>query len=360
MLMQINALNLKGQNIYIGIDVHLKSWTVSILTEKLHHKTFSQPPCVDTLVGYLHRHFPSGNYLSVYEAGFSGFWAHYKLGKAGITNMVVNPADVPTSQKESLSKTDSIDSRKLARSLRSGELTGIHVPTEDTLEARTLIRSRDCIVKDLSRIKQRIKSLLYFYGIKYPDRFEKSSTHWSKAFMKWLHEDVRLKTDTGMEGFRLLLDSADLQRKLLLEATRKLRKLSSSKQYEEGYELLRSIPGIGMITALSLLVEVEDIHRFANSDKFAGYIGLVPTSHSSGEKDNKGEMTFRGQMQLRSKIIESAWIAARIDPAMGLAFLELTKRMEPNKAIIRIARKLLNRIFHVLKYRERYECATVK
>lgn len=360
MPMQSNGLNFKGQNIYVGIDVHLKSWTVSILTEKLHHKTFSQPPCVEALSGYLHQHFPGANYRSVYEAGFSGFWAHYQLEREGISNIVVNPADVPTSRKESISKTDSVDSRKLARSLRGGELAGIHIPKEDTLEARTLLRSRDCIVKDLSRMKQRVKSLLYFYGIKYPPQFEKSGTHWSRAFMRWLREDVKLSTEAGMEGLGLLLDSVDSQRKLLLEATRKLRNLSRCERYVQDYELLRSVPGIGTITALSLLVEVEDIRRFPNSDKLAGYIGLVPTTHSSGEKDNKGEMTFRGQMQLRSKIIESAWFAARIDPAMSMAFLELTKRMEGNKAIVRIARKLLNRVFYVLKYKKRYECAIVK
>ena len=99
-----------------------------------------------------------------------------------------------------------------------------------------------------------------------------------------------------------------------------------------------------MITALSLLAELEDIRRFANSDRLAGYIGLVSTSHSTGEKDNKGEMTFRGQMQLRSKLIECAWFAALLDPALNMAFSKLTRRMEPNKAIVRIARKLLNRI----------------
>ena len=114
-----------------------------------------------------------------------------------------------------------------------------------------------------------------------------------------------------MPVLSLLLDSVESQRRLLLEATRKLRALSRSDGYATDYELLRSVPGIGMITALSLLAELEDIRRFANSDRLAGYIGLVPTSHSTGEKDNKGEMTFRGQMQLRSKLIECAWFALK-------------------------------------------------
>ena len=103
---------------------------------------------MEVLLSYLHRNFPDGSYHSVYEAGFSGFWAHHQLQGHGIDNIVVNPADVPTSQKETLCKTDSVDSRKLARSLRGGELTGIHIPNVETLEARTLLRARDSIVKD--------------------------------------------------------------------------------------------------------------------------------------------------------------------------------------------------------------------
>jgi hypothetical protein len=70
----------------------------------------------------LNRNFPGGNYHTVYEAGFSGFWTHYKLKGMGINNIIINPADVPTTQKEQLQKDDPTDSRKLARSLRSGEL----------------------------------------------------------------------------------------------------------------------------------------------------------------------------------------------------------------------------------------------
>ena len=96
---QRTELNFEGQNLFVGIDVHLKSWTVSILTEKLFHKTFPQPASAETLFNYLNRNFPGGTYHSVYEAGFSGFWAHYKLKEMGIQNIIVNASDVPTSQK---------------------------------------------------------------------------------------------------------------------------------------------------------------------------------------------------------------------------------------------------------------------
>jgi len=189
---QRTELNFEGQNLFVGIDVHLKSWTVSILSEKLSHKTFTQPPNAETLHNYLLRNFPGGVYHSVYEAGFSGFWTHYKLKEMGINNIVINAADVPTSQKEHLLKDDPTDSRKLARSLRSGDLKAIYIPDPFTIEDRSLVRLRSTLVKDMVKYKVRIKSFLYFYGISYPQEFEKSGTHWSRRFMKWLSEGVSL------------------------------------------------------------------------------------------------------------------------------------------------------------------------
>src|SRR5215469_14727406 len=101
-------LNFNGHNIYVGIDVHLKSWTVCIMTEHLEHKRFTQPPEAKTLYNYLSRNFPGGTYHSVYESGFSGFWAHRQLEALGIHSMVTNAADVPTSQKEKLQKDDPV------------------------------------------------------------------------------------------------------------------------------------------------------------------------------------------------------------------------------------------------------------
>jgi len=356
---QSTELNFEGQNVFVGIDAHLKSWTVSILTDHLFHKTFTQPASVVPLHNYLERNFPGGVYHSVYEAGFCGLWPHYKLKGMGIDNIVVNPADVPTSQKEHLQKDDPTDSRKLARSLRSGDLKAIYIPDPSTLEDRSLVRMRAVLVKDMVRFKQRIKSFLHFYGIDYPQEFEKSGTHWSKRFMKWLNE-VSLEHDSGTQTLRILVQEAEQQRKLLLEVLRKIRLLSCSEKYAKNIVLLRTIPGIGFITAITFLTEIEKIERFENTDHFAGFVGLVPDRHSSGEKDNNGEMTFRGNDILRRSLIESSWMAARFDPALMMSYHSYIKRMEPNKAIIRIARKVLNRMYFVLRNKVEYVPGVVK
>ena len=137
---QSNKIDFKGQNIYAGFDVHLKSWKVTIMTEKLTHKTFSQEPKPEVLYNYLLKNFPGGTYYSAYEAGFCGYWIHNKLLELGIKSIVVNPADIPTTGKEKVMKTDPRDSNKIARSLRSGDLQPIYVPSTRTLEERGLVR----------------------------------------------------------------------------------------------------------------------------------------------------------------------------------------------------------------------------
>ena len=117
-----------GQDIYVGIDTGKKSWRVSILTNELALKPFSQPPIPRVLVEHLHRCFPGGKYQCVYEAGYFGFWIHDALREQGVECMVTHPADVPTKDKERRNRNDTVDARKLARNLRNGELVPLYVP----------------------------------------------------------------------------------------------------------------------------------------------------------------------------------------------------------------------------------------
>jgi transposase len=356
---QRKAISFKGQNIYIGIDVHKKEWTVCIFSEHLEHKMFSQPPTVEALMSYLNRNFPDATYYSAYEAGFCGFHVHEKLQAAGIKNIVVNAADVPTTHKDRDRKTDKRDSRKLGHSLRSGDLEGIHIPSGKTQEDRALLRMRYTIRKDLNRIKVRIKSLLNFFGIDHPEQFSSSGTHWSRRHIEWL-KTVPMKEDSGRMVLKTLISEVEELRKVLLGVTRKIRELSRTESYAEDFQLLKSIPGIGLITGMFLLTAIEDINRFPSTDRLAGYVGLVPSCHSTAGKENNGAITSRANKMIRDMLMESAWTAARKDPALHIAFCELCKRMEPNKAIIRIARKLINRLYYMLKTKTAYVCCVAE
>lgn len=350
---QINKLDFTGQNIYAGIDVHLKRWTVTIETDEIALKTFNQPPETEVLRKYLHRNFPGANYLCSYEAGFCGFWIHDQFKEMGINCLVVNPADVPTKDKEKKQKRDPIDSRKIARSLRNGELEGIYVHSEEDREYRSLPRCRKKLAKDLTRCKNRTKSFLYFMGIKLPEEFANRSTHWSNRFMKWL-ESIELKTLAGTITLRTHIEEASAIRKLQLNVTKEIRKLSKSERYNKQMELIRSVCGVGPTSAMIFLTEIGDINRFKSLDKLASYVGFIPNTSSTGEKEGIGEMTSRGNSLLKETLIECSWVAIRHDPALLMKFKQLCGRMESNKAIIRIARKLLNRIRFVLKNQQPY------
>lgn len=348
----VKKLDYSGQNIYIGLDTHLKNWRTTIRVGDTYFKTFSQDPKAIVLSNYLEENFPGGNYYSAYEASFSGFKAHRELIELGINNIVVNPADIPTTDKERKQKEDAIDSRKIAEQLSSSNLVGIHIPDIEIEGDRCLIRFRKTLTKEIARNKVRVKSFLYFNGIVIPTQFCKT-TNWSRRFITWL-ETLDLPTTSSKATLDTIIELVLFLRTKHLEVLRQIKVLSQQEPYKTNVALLISIPGIGLITAMTFLTEIQDISRFKTLDKLCAYIGLVPMTNSSGESESVGGITKRQNKVLRSMIVESSWIAIRNDPALMLAYQKLIVRMKPSKAIIRIAKKMINRIRYVLKRQTLY------
>ena len=351
--MQSNKISFKGQKIFIGIDVHSKNWEVAIAPEVGIVRRHSQKPSAKELFDFLKKNYPDGEYRAVYESGFSGFSTYYALKEVGIECMVVHAADVPTTQYEEVMKTDRVDSAKLAKSLKAGLLKGNYILDKQSIDDRSVVRIRKTIQKQLGGYKSRVKHMLHCHGVEYPERFSKKQTHWSRPFINWLKNDVRLMSGTRA-SLDLLIMQVEVIRGTLLGATRELRKMSRTERFKRRHDLLRTIPGIGLITAMCILTEICDIKRFHNENEFAAYLGLIPTSHSSGEKTVHGEKTFRGNKKLGPMIIEAAWIAIGRDTGLGAQYNQYKKRMEPQEAIVRIARKLSNIIFSVLKNEKEY------
>ena len=177
---QISNVRFDGQEFFVGMDVHHRSWKVTIRTMGVEVKTMVMPPDPEVLHSYMTRHFPGGVYHSVYEAGFSGFWAHRDLIRLGFSNQVVHPADVPTSDKERRQKEDIRDSRKLARSLENRETKALHIPLPAMEELRSLCRLRERSSSHLRRLKNRIKGFLKYYGIRVPE--DSAYLNWSGPF----------------------------------------------------------------------------------------------------------------------------------------------------------------------------------
>ncbi len=228
-------------------------------------------------------------------------------------------------------------------------LKGIYVRPKQSLDDIGIVRARQCILRDQNRYKVRIKHKLMSNGVEIPERFEgPNGTRWSNVFINWLKHDVVLMSETRA-SLDLLTSQLERMRGAQLEATRELRRLSQTE-----HDLLCTIPGIGTVVAMNLLTEICDITRFGNEKRFASWLGLVPTCHSSGEKVSHGEKTFRGNKQLGPALIEASWVAIRNDPGLSASFVRLCRRMKKQEAIVRIARKLANIIFAVLKNKTGY------
>jgi transposase len=343
-------IDFTGNDLFIGLDVHKKSWSVTIVVDGMEHRTFSQPPDVVALLKYLQRNFPGGNYYSAYEAGFCGYGIHRQLNAFGIKNIVINAADIPTTQKDKLHKRDPVDSRKLARGLEKNSLNGIYIFDRDLEELRSLNRTRFYLMRDLRRSKNRIKSFLQYYSTPLPGEFD--NNQWTLKFIAWLKE-VKMRTQAGQEAFSHLIASYEYYRQQLLILSRIVR-LRISQHDKELYNLLKSISGIGPLTASALITELGNIDRFNNIDSLASYVGFVPRVRESGETSYTGGITFRCNTFLRTLLIESSWQAIRHDPALMQYYMKHLVGSKGHKVIVKVARKLLNRIRYVMKNRKPY------
>ena len=160
-----NNLDFKGQKFFIGKDVHKESWAITIRSLGIQIARFTQPPSVEALVKHLKTNYPGGEYYSAYEAGFCGTGIHEQLIEAGIKNIIIHAADIPTSDKQRKNKNDFHDSRIIAEKLEKGDLKGIHVLPREQQELRGLFRLRQQKVRDVTRANNRLKSYLHYFSI---------------------------------------------------------------------------------------------------------------------------------------------------------------------------------------------------
>lgn len=343
------ANSFEGQLVYVGLDVHKSSWQVSIVLQHVNQKTFHLAPGdPQALKTYLETHYPGGVYRCAYEAGFCGFWICEQLTQLGITTQVYHASDIPTNDKEKRQKTDARDSLKIAKALRQGDTEGLYVPDAAQQALRSLVRYAAALSKDRQRVMHRIKSHLDFYGRQAPALGRK--TGWSVAYLTWLKGLA--ETDRTLHG---LLEQLTTLRALERATFKQGRAALAAQPYNAPSDLLRSVPGIGVKNALVLLSELGlDWKRFRTLDKLAAYCGLMPDTNSSGDTVRVGDLTRRGNGRLRKLLIESAWVTIRYDAELGAAYNAYRTRMISQKAIIKVARRLLNRLRHVMLHQERY------
>lgn len=347
-----NNFNQTNQDYFIGLDVHKKSWTVCIRNSGLFLKKFSMNPSPLELYKYLKRKYPDGIYYSVYEAGYCGYWIDRELKKLGINNIIVSPSDIPTTSRDKFEKTDPRDARNLAMHLQNRTIKGIYIPNDLQLHIRSLSRLRCQLIKQQSRLKNQIKAYLYFYGICLPDN--SVMLHWTGKFIEHIRT-FEFSQPAGKVQLEIYITSLLEVRIQILNTVRLLRKTLKDNHLNEPVLKLCKIPGIGFTTAVTLYTELMDIKRFSSFDKLVSFVGLSPSRRRSAETEKVLGISFHYNKYLRSMLVESAWIAVRVDPSLTNLYGQYIRRMSKQEAIIRIAKKLLSRLRFVWLNNKQYQ-----
>jgi len=255
-----------------------------------------------------------------YEAGGCGYVFYRWLKDVGAGCDVIAPSLIPKRSGDRI-KTDKRDAKKIGRLYRAGELTRIHIPSEEEEANRALVRLREQILKETNQSRQYILKFLQLRGYRY------EGAHWTQQ-----HELFLKKLNFGNEHeqftFERYLSMLEFKKIELREIESRIHKLSTSNQYAEAVSKLRSFRGIDVLSAMTIITEVIDFKRFGGAKDFMGFLGLVPSQHSSGESRWLGPITGTGNRRLRRVFVEAAW-HYRHKPAV-------TKRLEARQEDISI------------------------
>jgi len=323
-----------GEAVYVGIDVHKKTYSVVARVNQTIVKKWRTPADPEALAEQLCRYFEGATIYSAYEAGFSGFVLHRVLIAAGINNIVVHPAAVEVAVHNRV-KTDKRDADKLSVHLEAGRLRGIRVPSEAQEQRRLLSRTRAQLVRERAALKQKIRMKAHQFGLIGPEeRREMSETLLNELLERSPSEAFRLAVTALWNIWQALnQEIRDLETALKHQAQR--------DEYEAVY---RSVPGVGAMSARVLANELGDLSSFANERQLFSYTGLTPSEHSSGEHVHRGHITKQGNRHVRGLLIEIAWRALRQDKRLQAFFERLVPRIGKKRAIVAVARKLVGKM----------------
>lgn len=339
---------LSGKKVYVGIDVHKESWHVTVRSEGEEVFSGRIPASYHSLIKLLER-YENCQLKVAYEAGPCGFSLYDKLIEDGIATIVVPPSLIPIESGNRV-KTDKRDSRKLARLLESDMLKKVFVLTEEERVHRELVRTRRQLVDHRGSVARQIKSKLLFYGISspFPSRYG-----WGRPYIQWL-KDLSCVSQYLRQSLDILIHLYEYLTENIRGITKSVVKLSCTDRYAHRMKLLRSIPGVGILTGMEMLVELQDFARFKTSEQIASYMGLTPSEYSTGQHVRQGRITRCGNTRVRSALVESSWILVGRDPFMRAKYLKLKSVKGAKRAIVAIARHLVIRIRAMLLHNALY------
>jgi len=286
--------------ISVGLDVHKNSvsaYSYNILTEEKRERTFGSDTA--PLIGWLQEHKDS--YRVVYEAGYSGFSLKRALEASGIVCEIAATSKIERAKSDKV-KTDKKDAAALAHLLAAGRLSFVFVPTIESEGLRDLNRAYVDARDAAAREKQHISKMLDRYDI----RCALDVNVWSDSHLAWLNNVIFPSRGANMAFLHYLDELARLaDEKKRLDLL--IKQYCAEKPLQPTVDALRCLKGIAHNTAFCLITEVSDFTRFSPPSSFASYLGLVPSEYSSGERQNRGNITKSGNSLVRKQLVESSW-----------------------------------------------------
>ncbi|MEM6256186.1 MAG: IS110 family transposase [Cyanobacteria bacterium P01_D01_bin.156] len=334
-----------GEDIYVGIDVHKRTYVVVVRVSQTIVKKWTTASYPSAFANQLLKFFKGGTIHTVYEAGFSGFGLHRALKGVGIDSVVVHPAAVEVAAHSRV-KTDKRDASKLSEQLEAGRLKGIYIPSEVQEQARLLSRTREQLVHARSRVKQQIRAKAHQFGLIAPEDSREMS---ARVFQELLERSPNEVFTIAIEALWQIWQALDHQINHLVD---QLKRQATEDTNEATYQ---SVPGVGPISARVLSNELGDMSQFKNERSLFSYTGLTPSEHSSGDHVRRGHITKQGNRHLRGILLEIAWRAVRQDPTLTAFFDRLHPRIGKKRAIIAVARKLIGKIRAAFRKGEHYQ-----
>lgn len=272
--------------------------------------------------------------LFCYEAGPCGYGIYRQLTKAGYDCMVIAPSLIPKKAGDRV-KTDRRDAVSLARLLRAGELTPIWVPDREQEAMRDLTRAREDMKANERRCRQQLGGLLLRHGKVYPGR-----SKWTKTYFQWL-EGLRFETAAQQIVFQEYVDMVKHTKDRVASMEAEMRKALEGWTLRPAVEGLMALRGVDLVAAMTIVAELGDLSRFESPRQLMSHLGVVPSEHSSGERQKRGGITKTGNSHVRRVLIEAAW-CYRL-PARKTAHLR-RKAEKAGKAVQEIAWKAQKRL----------------
>lgn len=327
--------------IYAAVDVDNKAFHVAIFDPQTSKMVeFKCKPDAATLVNKLETMIISKESLKLcYEATYLGFDLCRRLHRLGIACEVIAPSLIPELAGKR-TKTDRLDSRKLAEFYAKGLLTTVSLPDEQTEVDRDLIRARAVVVRQLSMLKNHVTSYCRRRGFD----FQKETglkMYWSKGHEEWLERKMNQADSTTKLTLSLLLRQFHDMNALIKDYDHQIEMLAETPRYQEKVQALNCYRGIKTTTTMTIITEFGDIRRFGHPKRMAAYVGLDVAEYSSGGHERKFGLSKTGNCRIRTALIESCQYAL-YPPVAGKKVRERRKGV-PQK-YIKIADRCMERL----------------